>query len=24
MIHIPGSEYFDVLKGKLSWSGGRA
>ena len=24
MIQIPDSEYFDVLKGKLSWSGGRA
>ena len=24
MIRIPGSEYFDVLKAKLSWSGGRA
>ena len=24
MIQIPGSEYFDVLKAKLSWSGGRA
>ncbi|MDJ0886405.1 MAG: NAD(+)/NADH kinase [Desulfobacterales bacterium] len=24
MIRIPDSEYFDVLKGKLSWSGGRA
>ena len=24
MIRIPDSEYFDVLKAKLSWSGGRA
>ncbi len=24
MIQIPNSEYFDVLKAKLSWSGGRA
>ncbi len=24
MIQIPDSEYFDVLKAKLSWSGGRA
>lgn len=23
MIKIPGSEYFDILKAKLSWSGGR-
>lgn len=23
MIQIPGSEYFDILKAKLSWSGGR-
>jgi NAD+ kinase len=24
MIQIPDGEYFDVLKAKLSWSGGRA
>jgi NAD+ kinase len=23
MIKVPGSEYFDILKAKLSWSGGR-
>jgi NAD+ kinase len=23
MIEIPGSQYFDVLKTKLRWSGGR-
>jgi len=24
MIHLPGQQYYDILKAKLSWSGGRA